>query len=59
MSRHINHKIALTLILAAALLRLHSGGASAETAKPMRIGVIGAGSLGGTVGSVWSRRDMK
>jgi predicted dinucleotide-binding enzyme len=52
MSRHISHKIALTLILAAGLLRLHSGAAPAETAKPMRIGVIGAGSLGGTVGSV-------
>jgi predicted dinucleotide-binding enzyme len=52
MSRHISHKIALTLILAAGLLRLHSGAAPAETAKPMRIGVIGAGALGGTVGSV-------
>jgi predicted dinucleotide-binding enzyme len=52
MSRHISKKIALTLILAAALLRLHSEAAPAETTKPMRIGVIGAGSLGGTVGSV-------
>jgi hypothetical protein len=52
MSRHISHKIALTLILVAALLGLHAGAAPAETTKPMRIGVIGAGSLGGTVGSV-------
>jgi predicted dinucleotide-binding enzyme len=39
--------------LAAALLTGLCGGAFAEEpAKPMRIGVIGAGSLGGTVGSL-------
>jgi predicted dinucleotide-binding enzyme len=52
MSRHISHKIAFTLIIVGALLGLHSETAPAETTKPMRIGVIGAGSLGGTVGSV-------
>jgi predicted dinucleotide-binding enzyme len=38
--------------LSAALLGLHCIAAPPETTKPTRIGVIGAGSLGGTVGSV-------
>jgi predicted dinucleotide-binding enzyme len=40
------------LALIAALLTGMSGASAAEPTKPMRIGVIGAGSLGGTVGSL-------
>jgi 8-hydroxy-5-deazaflavin:NADPH oxidoreductase len=45
---------AAALALAGALLSFHSLAVAADEArsKPMRIGVIGAGSLGGTVGGV-------
>src|SRR5256714_5824694 len=60
MSTTIQRMIAATLILAGALLSFHSLAFAADetrspaekSSKPMRIGVIGAGSLGGTVGSV-------
>jgi 8-hydroxy-5-deazaflavin:NADPH oxidoreductase len=52
MSNYIRYKVVLALTLATALVVVHSIGAPSETTKPMRIGVIGAGSLGGTVGSV-------
>lgn len=45
-------KFALAMTLGIGLLGLRSEAAPPETAKPMRIGVIGTGSLGGTVGSV-------
>jgi 8-hydroxy-5-deazaflavin:NADPH oxidoreductase len=60
MNPKIQRMMVATLILAGALLSLHSLAVAADetrspaekTSKPMRIGVIGAGSLGGTVGSV-------
>lgn len=53
MNKQINRAIVLALTIAtAAVLGHRSVGATPETKKPMRIGVIGAGSLGGTVGSV-------
>ena len=52
MNNHIKTKTIAALALGAAILGLQSVAAPAETAKPMRIGIIGAGSLGGTVGSV-------
>ena len=60
MSTTIQRMIAATLTLAGALLSFHSLAVAADetrspaekSSKPMRIGVIGAGSLGGTVGSV-------
>ena len=56
----MRRKILAMLALTAALLTAYSSGRGEEErpqteknlAKPMRIGVIGAGSLGGTVGSV-------
>ena len=52
--------IATTLIVAGALISFHSLAVAADemrspgekTSKPMRIGVIGAGSLGGTVSGI-------
>ncbi|MFL6583784.1 MAG: NADPH-dependent F420 reductase [Chthoniobacterales bacterium] len=57
MSNNIGRSIAAVMAIVAALgllLAPHHSHAQAQTtsAKPMRIGVIGAGSLGGTVGSV-------
>jgi predicted dinucleotide-binding enzyme len=45
-------KLALAMTLGLGFLGLRSVAAPPETPKSMRIGVIGAGSLGGTVGSV-------
>jgi predicted dinucleotide-binding enzyme len=65
MSSHIERRIVAALAVAATLLSLQTargeepsaqGGkesASERPAKPMRIGVIGAGSLGGTIGRLW------
>jgi predicted dinucleotide-binding enzyme len=65
MSNHIERKIVAALAVAATLLSLQTSraeepsaqgskeSASGRPAKPMRIGVIGAGSLGGTVGRLW------
>jgi phosphoglycerate dehydrogenase-like enzyme len=62
MNRNFETKIAIVLTMSAALLTLHPALAeepapqpkqrNQQVSKPMRIGVIGAGSLGGTVGSV-------
>ena len=52
MGNKIKPTIIVALAVGAAFLGLHVGATKAETTKPMRIGVIGAGSLGGTVGSV-------
>jgi len=61
MNRSLKRKIVAGLALTAALLTIHSSAARGEeerpqpeknSAKPMRIGVIGAWSLGGAVGSV-------
>jgi 8-hydroxy-5-deazaflavin:NADPH oxidoreductase len=62
MKKNVETKIAIVLAMGAALLTIHSARAeeptpatkqtSQQTSKPIRIGVIGAGSLGGTVGSV-------
>lgn len=65
MNKNLEAKIAIVIAAGATLLTFqpaHSEEAAPETrqmnqltAKPMRIGVIGAGSLGGTVGSVLVR----
>jgi predicted dinucleotide-binding enzyme len=62
MKKIFKTKIAIVLAMGAALFTLHAARAeepapqsketSQQVSKPMRIGVIGAGSLGGTVGSV-------
>jgi predicted dinucleotide-binding enzyme len=52
MNNYIKRTIVVALSLGAALLGPQSEAAPSETPKPMRIGVIGAGSLGGTVGSL-------
>ncbi|HZE13940.1 MAG TPA: NADPH-dependent F420 reductase [Chthoniobacterales bacterium] len=62
MNKKVGTKIAIVIAAGATLLtfqRAHSEEAAPQTketnqltSKPMRIGVIGAGSLGGTVGSV-------
>jgi predicted dinucleotide-binding enzyme len=53
MSNYINRTILVALTLGTALLGKHSEAVAPQTTKPMRIGVIGAGSLGGTVGSLF------
>jgi hypothetical protein len=40
-----------TVLLTCALIQARAEETKEHTTKPMRIGVIGAGSLGGTVGS--------
>ncbi|MFL6520102.1 MAG: NADPH-dependent F420 reductase [Chthoniobacterales bacterium] len=62
MNKNFKTKIAIVLAISAALLTLPAARAeepasqtkqtNQQVSKPMRIGVIGAGSLGGTVGSV-------
>jgi len=52
MNHYIRRKIVLGLALGIALLGVQLVAAPLENVKPMRIGIIGAGSLGGTVGSV-------
>lgn len=62
MNKKLEMKIAAVLMTTAALLTLHPARSeepapetkqrTQQVSKPMRIGVIGAGSLGGTVGSV-------
>jgi hypothetical protein len=52
MNTDLKFAIALALTAGLGFLDLNSNAATPETAKPVRIGVIGAGTLGGTVGSV-------
>src|SRR4051812_33083515 len=62
MNENFKTKIAIVLAISAAMLTLPAARAeepasqtkqtNQQVSKPMRIGVIGAGSLGGTVGSV-------
>jgi 8-hydroxy-5-deazaflavin:NADPH oxidoreductase len=62
MNKKLEMKIAIILAVSAALLTVHPAraeepapqtkGTGQQVSKPIRIGVIGAGSLGGTVGSV-------
>src|SRR5919107_1182264 len=58
MNKNLKRTITIALATAAGLFTLHAARAeepatqTKQTAKPVRIGVIGAGSLGGTVGSV-------
>ncbi|KAB1074328.1 NADPH-dependent F420 reductase [Methylobacterium planeticum] len=47
---HRRRLLGLGLALSAGLL---TGNAQAEGAKPARIGIIGAGNIGGTIGSLW------
>ncbi len=59
MNHYIRRKIVLGLALGIALLGVQLVAAPLENVKPMRIGIIGAGSLGGTVGSVLVRPGMR
>jgi hypothetical protein len=59
-------RVAFAAIAAAVSIGLCMGGSepanekpTVSTVKPMRIGVIGAGSLGGTVGRIWCKPDMR
>ncbi|RZK81209.1 MAG: NADP oxidoreductase, partial [Methylobacterium sp.] len=45
-----------TLALAATVAIVASGGARAQTAPaPARIGIVGAGNIGGTLGGLWAK----
>jgi predicted dinucleotide-binding enzyme len=43
------------LALAAASLSAHPGAARAEDARPLKIGIIGAGRIGGTLATLWAK----
>jgi predicted dinucleotide-binding enzyme len=52
-SETYSRRFVLSFTLAASALALIGGAARAQGAAPMKIGVIGSGRLGGTVGSLW------
>lgn len=51
--RVLKSAAAAGLALATASLPLSSASAAVKTTKPLKIGVIGAGRIGGTVGGLW------
>jgi predicted dinucleotide-binding enzyme len=46
-------------ILAALVLAIPFGGALAQTGTPLKIGIVGSGRLGGTVGGLWAKAGHK